>query len=273
MANTQVIFKPIEDGDLDEVARLLKRDTGLANVCRTRPGKEGQTPLQVAAARGHMDVVRLLIDKGADVYALAEWTYPAIEHAHWAKQSDVVDYFRGEAADKALGTNGLGIEINLAARNGWADVVAKHIERAPLSVYRRRVLGDTPLHWSAHNGDTAIVAMLLDAGAETAADDTVLYGGKPLHWASEHEPESVRLLLANGADPNSRNILPGEREGFPPLAMCASQGDDCAECAVLLLAGGADPSLVDAKGRTALDIATKGGQTRVAAAIEAHIQS
>ncbi len=271
MAETQKIFKPIEDNDLAEVERLVERDNGLVEVRRTRSGKEGQTPLQVAAMGGSLDVVRFLIDKGAEVYALAAWTYPAVEHAHWAKQSNVVDFFLGEAADKALGTNGLGIEINLAARNGWAEIVAKHIERDPLAVHRRLVLGDTPLHWSAHNGDARIVKMLLEAGADAEADDTVLYGGKPLHWASEHEPESVHLLLDHGADPNSRNVLPGDLEGFTPLIMCASQQDDCAECAELLLHAGADPLAKDAKERTALDVAEKGGHDRVAAAIRAHV--
>ncbi|MBT3265964.1 hypothetical protein HN371_02370 [Candidatus Poribacteria bacterium] len=271
MAETQKVFTPIEDGDLAEVERLVRRDKGLVEVRRTQSGKEGQTPLQVAAMGGSLDIVRFLIEKGAEVYALAAWTYPAVEHAHWAKQSDVVDFFLGDVADKALGTNGLGIEINLAARNGWAEIVAKHIERDPLSVHRRRVLGDTPLHWSAHNGDAAIVRMLLEAGADAEADDTVLYGGKPLHWASEHEPETVRVLLDHGADPNSRNVLPGDFEGFTPLIMCASQQNDCAECAEALLHAGADPSAKDAKGRTALDVATEGGHGRVEAAIRAHV--
>ena len=52
--------------------------------------------------------------------------------------------------------------------------------------------------------------------------------GKPLHWASEHAPDSVRLLLDAGADVNGRNVR--EDSDFfqvTPLIMNATQRDDC----------------------------------------------
>ena len=78
----------------------------------------------------------------------------------------------------------------------------------------------------------------------------------------------MQLLLQHGADPNSRNLMPGEMEGYTPLIMCARQRNDCAECAQLLLDAGADPNARDAQGKTALDVALEKGHQRVAAVLQ-----
>src|SRR6185503_13597620 len=99
--------------------------------------------------------------------------------------------------------------------------------------------GDTPLHWPAHNGHAEIVEVLLDAGADIEADEINCYGGKPLHWASEHEPSTVEVLLKRGAKVDSRNIkADSDFFGQTALIMNARQKEDCAEVAEMLIAAG-----------------------------------
>jgi ankyrin repeat protein len=138
-----------------------------------------------------------------------------------------------------------------------------HVERDPLAVYRRGCIGESVLHWPAHNGHVEVVRYLLDSGALIEADEIGLYGGKPLHWAAEHEPPSVALLLERGANPNARNLKQNEFEGYTPLHMMARQREQELECARLLLAAGADPALKDARGHTPLDVARANGRDRV----------
>lgn len=272
---TERLFAAAESGDSPTLCALLDDDLGLVHVRRPAPdalgGSARPTLLQVAACAGHLDMVQALIQRGAEIYETAQWGYPAVAHAAWEKQEAVVAWFLGDGArhETMSGdpTYGLGIDINLAARFGWTDIVAQHLARDPLAVHRRGVIGETPLHWSAHNGHAEVVEALLAAGADVEADEVGLYGGKPLHWAAEHAPDTVRLLLAAGANPNSRNTMPGEMGGFTPLIMCAAQRNDCAECAELLLAAGADAALRADDGRTALDVAEADGHSRVAAAI------
>src|SRR6516162_8763023 len=108
IAATQAIFPAIEAGDLDGVRRLLDEDPGLVHVRHADPELHHWTPLQFAAANTNpMN------------------TYPPVMQAAWNKHVEVVKYFLEEIPDKAAGTNGLGVAINLAARQGWIDIVRK----------------------------------------------------------------------------------------------------------------------------------------------------
>jgi ankyrin repeat protein len=261
---TQKIFPAIEAGDLDAIRALLDDDPGLVHVRHADPQVHHWTPLQFAAAKGRLGACRVLVDRGAEVYTNPMNTYPPVMQAAWNKHAEVVRYFLEEIPDKAAGTNGLGVAINLAARQGWAEIVRKHIERDPLSVHQRGWISDVPLHWASHNNYPEIVSMLLDDGADIEADEINCYGGKPLHWASEHAPDAVRALLDRGADVNSRNQKADSQFcGMTPLIMNATQKDDCAEVTELLISAGADIAAVDATGKTALVHAQERGLSRI----------
>lgn len=259
MTTTQVIFPLIEAGDLDAISALLDQDPMLVHVRHADPALHHWTTLQFAAAKGQLDACRLLVERGAEVYTNPMKTYPPVIQAAWNKHTDIVDYFLNEIPDQAAGTNGLGVTINLAAREGWIDIVQKHLERDPLSVHYRGWIGDTPLHWPAHNGYIEIVRLLLAHGAVPTAHEINWIGGTPLHWASEREPEILELLIDAGADVNARVQRPGSHHlGGTPLHWCARQPEDCREAAEVLLNHGADPTLQDAFGKTALDYASDG---------------
>jgi hypothetical protein len=184
--------------------------------------------------------VKELVGRDAEVYCSPPHGYPAVTIAGWNKHTSIVYYFLESIPAKAAGTNGLGVSMVLAARFGWTSVAKEHIVRDRLAIHQRGPVGETTLHWTAHNGHTEIVGLLLDAGAYIEADEIGLYGGKPLHWAAEHEPITVRLLLGRGTDVNARNIKAGEFCGFTPLIMNAAQNDDSQEVTEILLSAGAD---------------------------------
>jgi ankyrin repeat protein len=269
--STQTIFGYIERGDVDAMRALLDADPMLVHARHADPELHHWTTLQFAAAEGQLEACKLLVERGAEVYTNPMNTYPPVIQAAWKKHQAVVDYFLQAIPEQADGTNKLGVCINLAAREGWADIVRQHIQADPLSVYQRGWIGDTPLHWPAHNNFVAIVEMLLDAGAEIEADETNCYGGKPLHWASEHAPAAVELLLRRGADVNSRNIKTDSTFlGMTPLIMNATQRDDCSEVTELLLGAGAEVNATDASGKTALAHALERGLTRISEVLRRH---
>ena len=117
------------------------------------------------------------------------------------------------------------------------------------------------------------MTVLLDAGADIEADEINCYGGKPLHWASEHARlgDGPHAVERRGAAVNSRNLkADSEFYGMTPLIMNATQKNDCAEVTELLMSAGADSAAVDANGKTALAHARAHGLTRIQEVLLAH---
>lgn len=272
MTDPHSVFQFISEGDEAGVRSLLEEYPYALHLRNTdKDAWQEITPIHAAARHGRLEIAKLLVGLGAEVYSNPLASYPAVVIAEWNNRQDVVDYFLLEIPGKAAGTNGLGVALNLAARLNWTDIVRKHIEADPLAVHQRGWIGDTPLHWPSHNGYVEIVELLLDAGAAIEADEINCYGGKPLHWASESEPGTTEVLLGRGAEVDSRNIKSdSDFFGFTPLIMNASQKDDCAEVTELLIAAGADVNAKDARGRTALDLAVEGELTRVPEVLRRH---
>lgn len=265
----------IRAGDLEAVRRAVDENAELLHTHDPDPDQwDERTALHCAARYAHLEIVKLLVERGAEVYSNPMNTYPPVfvadcyrRHKDRPNGQPIVDYFLHEIPERADGTQKMGVTINLAARAGWTDIVRKHIELDPLSVHQRGWIGDTPLHWASHNGHEEVVTLLLDAGADIEADEINCYGGKPLHWASEHEPHIVKLLLQRGAEVNSLNMKQdADYFGVTPLLMNALMKDDCAEATRLLLEAGADAT-IRFQGKTAERIAEEKGNTSILAAL------
>jgi len=82
-----------------------------------------QSLLHTAAKFGHRDIVQLLVERGAEVYSNPMASYPPVIIAAWNDRLEVVEYFLRDIPQLAHGTNNLGLTVNLAARQGWTDIV------------------------------------------------------------------------------------------------------------------------------------------------------
>jgi ankyrin repeat protein len=74
-------------GELAEVEKSLANDADVNSA-----DEEGYSALHAAAENGYLDVVKLLVEKGADVQHKTQYT--ALELAEMAGNDDVVAYLK-----------------------------------------------------------------------------------------------------------------------------------------------------------------------------------
>ena len=110
---------------------------------------KGYTPLHWAAQKGHTDIVKALLQAGAEVDAKDEYGYTPL---HWAAESGDL------ATVKALVT--AGAEVNATVTAG---------------LYK----GCTPLHLATQHGKGSVTTLLIDNGANVNAQIILL-----LYWNS-----------------------------------------------------------------------------------------
>lgn len=265
------IYDAVTAMDTEKVRELVAINTqnALGVTHKTESG-DWESALDVAVRNRSLDIARILMEAVDQIYH-PHREFPLVFNFVTDGDVEMAEFLIDEATKRDKGappTYGCGIDIVSAARIGRLDRVKMHIDRDPLAIYRRGFNGETVLHWPAQKGNVEVVEALIALGAVVDADEIALHGGKPLHWAAKHAPATVRVLFDHGADPNSRNLMKGDAEGFTPLHTCAADDAQCVECAELLLAAGADVHAVSAKGETALEVANRNGRSRMAEYLE-----
>jgi ankyrin repeat protein len=200
---------------------------------------EGQTPLHAAAASGHKSMVELLLNHQASVQAVdnngdtplhltAEHGYRSVVEALLAHSAEV------NAKNKYGST-----PLLMASADGFKSVVdlllahGADINATTTFIHSQtHNFSGTPLCIAATRGDQPLVELLLSKGAQVDAEDKD--GRTPLSLAAQNQSEPVVThLLAAHANPNAGRL-------DLPLAEAAFAGD--ITILKLLLANGADPN-------------------------------
>ncbi|KAF6823075.1 ankyrin repeat domain-containing protein 52 [Colletotrichum plurivorum] len=216
----------------------------------------GRTPIYAASMNGHLEVVKVLLEKGADVSVANTNGWTPLHSASTSSNGhlDVVKILLEKGADVLVATNDGRTPLHSASSNGHLDVVKVLLASgADVSVAKKN--GWTPLKAASSNGHLNVVKILLEKGADVlvATND----GWTPLHSASsDGHLEVVKVLLENGADVSVANT-----NGRTPLYSASSNGH--LEVVKVLLESGADVSVADTDGWTPLNAASCNGHLEV----------
>ena len=258
----------------------------------------GRTPLAIAAAQdGNFDIVKLLVEKGADVNAhdnLEGMVFtgggkdtPLIEAA---KTRDIrtVRYLLDHGADVNASNHVGATALTEAALRGSEEIARLLIDRGGDVNHRLKPpFGSTAIVLAAMRGSAPMVDLLLSKGA--TANDADGAGSTALMWAAYNDRivmEPVARLLAAGANVKAKNVM-GEtaliwaaRRGTTPVvALLRKAGADSgapvsAAAANITTSTMPTPELKDAVARslTALD---KGGPQffKVSGCVSCHNQT
>jgi len=163
-----------------------------------------------AAASPWVRTVQLLLDSGADLEATDQYRGTPLIDAAAHAQTDIVVLLLDRGANiKAKNNRGetaliaASCECALATMNSAYDVVRVLVEKGA-DVNARSDEGTTPLMSAAMGfGDSSILKLLLDHGAEPTARDT--HSNTALKLAmEEHRPDKVLLLKKALANPHKR---------------------------------------------------------------------
>lgn len=157
--STYDLLRTSLDQSVADVKRIL--DSGIdINSCDD-PGRE--TALMVAAGGGNIEVVKYLVEHGANINQMSSEGSTAIMPAILKGQTDVIRYLISKKADTNYKTTaGYRFSpLQLACQLGHTDIVRSLID-AGADVNSKAGDGSTPLISAAFKGHLDVVQMLLD---------------------------------------------------------------------------------------------------------------
>ncbi|XP_056001154.1 ankyrin repeat domain-containing protein 26-like isoform X12 [Ostrea edulis] len=217
------LHKAAWTGDLSKVVQLVKKDTSALD-------KENRTALHLACARGHADIVKVLLE--------------------WHAKSNVGD---GESKTPLL----------KAVECGHDDCVKLLIEHnAQLDTVDRK--GNSAVHLAVLYNHPRIVKILTERGATVNLRNKTEEGLAPLHMSIQLKREEItKILLIAKANPDIQDLL-----GRTPLMLACYDG--AITPIRMLLQFNANTIIKDKKGFTAEDMANMTGQYAAAQLLSDH---
>ena len=161
LAQNREMFKVLVENGFDLESRI---DGG-----EHSPDDYDYTPLMIAAAINDYDIVKFLVEKGADVNAKTHFEYSSVETplllSLYNENSSIAEYLINNGAD-----------INVTNEDG-----------------------ETPLMYASKVHNIKVIELLIQKGADINVFDN--YGNTALIYGVNNL-ETVKLLVENGADVN-----------------------------------------------------------------------
>jgi len=240
----QQLVNAVHAGDLDTMRRILDGHPELVNAGTDLPRRERPSDtltmrlIHLAIVEGKLDVLRLLIERGADLNARnADGRLPL---------HDCFELNHDDFA-KVLLEAGAVPDVCAAAAYGMYDQLQQILKADPASA-NDLTTGNSPLGWSAYGHQPRSATILVENGAVVDRPPYDSHAWGPA--AGANSIDVARVLLEHGANPNWRDDAGNTAiHGVITSRIVL----DPAKFIQVLLEFGADPNLRNREDRTPLD--------------------
>jgi ankyrin repeat protein/antitoxin (DNA-binding transcriptional repressor) of toxin-antitoxin stability system len=269
-------YRAVEENDLARLRALLDEH---AELVRQR-GTNGNDLFGMA---GDLDLVRLLLERGADVNRGNDYGWTKLHQAGYGNDRELAGLLLAAGAHTDLSARGdggtplvvalfwghrdvvdvLGLEprnLRVAAGLGLVDLIDELAGTPAAGAHRGfyrphggfpawqpsddpQEIFDEALVWAVKSDRVEAIERLVELGADVNSDP---YRGTPLTWAAANgRVAAIRRLVELGADVNRLGTFggPDHGQGVAALHLAAQSGQP--EAVETLLELGADPTIRD----------------------------
>ncbi|PIK41489.1 putative histone-lysine N-methyltransferase EHMT1, partial [Apostichopus japonicus] len=186
------------------------------------PSHNRETPVHAAAAKGHLDIVCMLVQAGANIDAEDEDHRTPLHLAVDKEQFECVKFLCRHGARPDHKDNGGWTPIIWAADNKNNDMVSFLLSYGADPTLRDKEQ-NIALHWAAYSGSQKVMEEIMnhDTFQESIVNTVNIHGDSPLHVAArENNLGCVTQLLMKKANATICN-----KEGETPLDCAVNKSD------------------------------------------------
>ena len=248
----------LDEGD-KSLPEDLAVDKALANRKAFRRAARGITPMHVAAAIGHGDVVQALRRGDFDADAVSDAGWSAFILAAQNGHLDILDQLLASAEVEASRMNEIGRNALMsAAMNGHLNVVDRLLAIGTIEADRTNSIGGSAFMMAAENGHLDVVDRLLASG-QVSVDRTTKYGWSAFMFAaSRGHLDIVQRLLGD-----DRVKVDRTNDGGSSAFMAAAESGHLKIVDRLLASKKVEADRTDSFGASALLLAAENGHLEV----------
>lgn len=178
----------VREGEAEDVDAFLNAHPELDEHIDDPVMSFDSPPILFAVGRDNREMVRVLLDHGADINAKSQW---------WAGGFGVLENANAEFLPELI-ERGAVIDVHAAAKLGDLDRLRELIEADAELVHARGGDGKLPLHYASTR---EVIDYLLDNGAEIDARD-LDHESTAAQYAVSEDLEICQYLVERGATPD-----------------------------------------------------------------------
>ncbi len=187
--------------------------------------KNKETLLHCACISRQKEIVKLLLEKGADpnLQSADEYGYTPI---HWAAQKGFVEILKILKSFNA--------DFNILDKRGINPLVSAYnendlktmkilLERGADPNLWKDTKGETLLHYACRKGKTEIIKLLLEYGANPNLQSKDAFGYTPIHWVAQEGYNNIIDLIADNSKIDIDFDIK-DKKGYTPLDRAFQSG-------------------------------------------------